>query len=104
MGSPIDARRSPTIPNELAEEKSFDWFQENMIHTVPGPYPGVFRRGYPGFVQLASFMNMNWGRHVDAQWQFFNHLVGGDGNDRIFGGNGVDRCRVPVEFTVSCRG
>jgi poly(3-hydroxybutyrate) depolymerase len=39
MGSPIDARRSPTVPNELAEEKSFDWFQENMIHTVPGPIP-----------------------------------------------------------------
>ena len=81
MGSPIDARRSPTIPNELAEEKPFDWFQENMIHTVPGPYPGVFRRVYPGFVQLASFMNMNWGRHVDAQWRFFNHLVDGDGDN-----------------------
>ncbi len=81
MGSPIDARRSPTVPNELAEEQSFEWFQENMIYTVPGPYPGVFRRVYPGFVQLASFMNMNWGRHVDAQWRFFNHLVDGDGDN-----------------------
>lgn len=81
MGSPIDARRSPTVPNELAEEQSFEWFQENMIYTVPGPYPGVFRRVYPGFVQLASFMNMNWGRHVDAQWRFFNHLVEGDGDN-----------------------
>jgi poly(3-hydroxybutyrate) depolymerase len=80
MGSPIDARRSPTIPNRLAEERSFSWFEENMIHTVPGPYPGVFRRVYPGFVQLASFMNMNWQRHVDAQWGFFNHLVKGDGD------------------------
>ncbi len=81
MGSPIDTRRSPTVPNELAEEQSFEWFQENMIYTVPGPYPGVFRRVYPGFVQLASFMNMNWGRHVDAQWHFFNHLVEGDGDN-----------------------
>ncbi|KCZ84601.1 polyhydroxyalkanoate depolymerase [Hyphomonas adhaerens MHS-3] len=81
MGSPIDTRRSPTVPNELAEEQSFEWFQENMIYTVPGPYPGVFRRVYPGFVQLASFMNMNWGRHVDAQWRFFNHLVEGDGDN-----------------------
>tara|TARA_R110000787_G_scaffold58218_13_gene132836 strand:+ start:21279 stop:22583 length:1305 start_codon:yes stop_codon:yes gene_type:complete len=81
MGSPIDARRSPTIPNELAEERSFAWFEENMIHTVPGPYPGVMRRVYPGFVQLASFMNMNWDRHVDAQWHFFNHLVDGDGDE-----------------------
>jgi poly(3-hydroxybutyrate) depolymerase len=41
----------------------------------------MLRRVYPGFVQLSSFMNMNWGRHVDAQWKFFNHLVGGDGDN-----------------------
>ncbi len=80
MGSPIDARRSPTIPNQLAEERPFSWFEENMVYTVPGPYPGVLRRVYPGFVQLASFMNMNWDRHVDAQWRFFGHLVAGDGD------------------------
>ena len=80
MGSPIDARRSPTIPNRLAEERSYDWFIQNMIYTVPGPYPGMLRRVYPGFVQLASFMNMNWDRHVDAHWKFFNHLVAGDGD------------------------
>ena len=80
MGSPIDARKSPTIPNELAEERPFEWFEENMIHTVPWVYPGAMRRVYPGFVQLASFMNMNWARHVDAHWGFFNHLVDGDGD------------------------
>jgi len=80
MGSPIDARRSPTVPNRLSEERSFDWFQENMIYTVPAPWPGMMRRVYPGFVQLSSFMNMNWERHVDAQWRFFNHLVEGDGD------------------------
>ncbi len=81
MGSPIDARRSPTVPNRLAEERSAAWFEDNMIFTVPGPYPGVLRRVYPGFVQLASFMNMNWDRHVDAHWKFFNHLVDGDGDN-----------------------
>ncbi|AXE65778.1 polyhydroxyalkanoate depolymerase [Hyphomonas polymorpha PS728] len=81
MGSPIDARRSPTVPNKLAEERPFEWFEQNMIYTVPAPYPGVLRRVYPGFVQLASFMNMNWDRHVDAHWKFFNHLVGGDGDN-----------------------
>lgn len=78
MGSPIDARRSPTVPNLLAEERSFEWFQDKMIHTVPAPWPGMLRRVYPGFVQLASFMHMNWDRHVDAQAQFFDHLVEGD--------------------------
>ena len=81
MGSPIDARRSPTVPNLLAEERDYRWFEENMIHTVPAPYPGALRRVYPGFVQLASFMHMNWDRHVDAQYKFFGHLVEGDGDN-----------------------
>ncbi|QNL19758.1 polyhydroxyalkanoate depolymerase [Hyphobacterium sp. CCMP332] len=80
MGSPIDARLSPTVPNKLAEEKPFDWFEQNAIHTVPAPYPGAMRRVYPGFLQLSGFMQMNWERHVDAHWQFFNHLVEEDGD------------------------
>ncbi len=80
MGSPIDARRSPTTPNKLAEGRDIGWFEQNMIHTVPGPYPGMFRRVYPGFIQLASFMGMNWSRHVDAHHDFFKNLVVGDGD------------------------
>ena len=81
MGSPIDARQSPTVPNTLAEEKPFEWFERNMIHTVPMPWAGAMRRVYPGFVQLSSFMNMNWDNHVQAHWKFFNHLVDGDGDN-----------------------
>jgi poly(3-hydroxybutyrate) depolymerase len=80
MGSPIDARLSPTVINGLAEEKPFTWFQSNMIHTVPWPYPGFGRRVYPGFVQLYSFMSMNEERHVDAHRDYFQHLVNGDGD------------------------
>ncbi len=80
MGSPIDTRRSPTVPNQLAEEKPHLWFKRNMIMTVPFPYPGAMRRVYPGFVQLTSFMSMNRDRHIDAQWQYFNSLVKGDGD------------------------
>lgn len=80
MGSPIDTRKSPTAPNILAEEKPFDWFAQNLIHTVPAPNPGALRRVYPGFLQLAGFMNMNLDRHVDAHWNFYNHLVEGDGD------------------------
>ncbi len=80
MGSPIDARLSPTVTNQLAEEKPFTWFKSNMIHTVPLPYPGVGRRVYPGFVQLYSFMSMNEDKHVDAHRRYFNDLVAGDGD------------------------
>ena len=78
MGSPIDARLSPTVTNKLAEEKPFTWFKSNMIYQVPPPYPGVMRSVYPGFVQLASFMSMNQERHQEAHQKFFEQLVHGD--------------------------
>ncbi len=80
MGSPIDARRSPTVPNLLAQERKFEWFERNMIYTTPAPYPGVMRRVYPGFVQLYSFLSMNHDRHLNAHYDYFNHLVEGDGD------------------------
>jgi poly(3-hydroxybutyrate) depolymerase len=43
-------------------------------------YPGAFRRVYPGFLQLASFLGMNWSRHVDAHWDYFSDMVKGDGD------------------------
>ncbi|MEO3433975.1 polyhydroxyalkanoate depolymerase [Inquilinus sp. CAU 1745] len=78
MGGPIDTRRSPTAVNRLAEENSLGWFEVNVVSRVPPPHMGAFRRVYPGFMQLAGFMQMNLGRHIDAHWQMFNHLVQGD--------------------------
>lgn len=87
MGSPIDARLSPTVTNQLAEERPFAWFKSNMIYTVPFPYLGAARRVYPGFVQLYSFMQMNEREHADAHRRYFEHLVEGDGE-------GADRHRA----------
>jgi poly(3-hydroxybutyrate) depolymerase len=80
MGSPIDARLAPTQTNDLAAAKPFAWFQDNMIYTVPAPYPGMMRRVYPGFVQLYSFMSMNEDRHREAHQRHFASLVPGDGD------------------------
>ena len=80
MGSPIDARQSPTVTNKLAEERPFTWFQKEMIYTVPPPYPGAGRRVYPGFVQLYSFMSMNAEKHQEAHRKYFEDLVQGDGD------------------------
>ncbi|HEY1447208.1 MAG TPA: polyhydroxyalkanoate depolymerase [Caulobacteraceae bacterium] len=80
MGSPIDARLSPTATNKLAESRPFTWFQSRMIYTVPPPYAGALRRVYPGFVQLYSFMSMNVEAHQSAHWRYFADLVKGDGD------------------------
>jgi poly(3-hydroxybutyrate) depolymerase len=80
MGSPIDARLSPTKVNDLAEAKPFAWFESRMIDTVPWPWLGAMRRVYPGFVQLYSFMSMNAQMHQDAHRRYFANLVAGDGD------------------------
>jgi len=64
IGGPIDTRRNPTAVNKLAEQKSMDWFEQNVISLVPFPNPGFMRRVYPGFVQLTGFMTMNLERHL----------------------------------------
>ncbi|MCB9929076.1 MAG: polyhydroxyalkanoate depolymerase [Alphaproteobacteria bacterium] len=79
MGSPIDTRKSPTVPNQLATSRPLDWFEQNVISLVPWPNPGMMRRVYPGFLQLTGFMTMNLDRHVDAHLQLFRHLITGDG-------------------------
>jgi poly(3-hydroxybutyrate) depolymerase len=35
---------------------------------------------YPGFLQLTGFLAMNIDRHVNAHFDFFDHLVTGDGD------------------------
>jgi poly(3-hydroxybutyrate) depolymerase len=41
-------------------------------------YPGASRRVYPGFVQLAAFMNMNIERHINAHIRQFRALLAGN--------------------------
>ena len=79
MGGPIDARKSPTAVNNLAMEKPYSWFERTVIQRVPNRYPGYMRRVYPGFMQHMGFVAMNPSRHANAHWEFYNHLVEGDG-------------------------
>jgi poly(3-hydroxybutyrate) depolymerase len=79
MGGPVDTREAPTAVNTLATERPHSWFQQNVIATVPYPYPGHGRLVYPGFLQLAGFMTMNLGSHLNSHWEMFKHLVAGDG-------------------------
>jgi len=79
MGGPIDTREAPTAVNTLATERPHAWFEQNVIATVPGNYPGAGRKVYPGFLQLAGFMSMNLGNHMVSHWEMYKHLVQGDG-------------------------
>jgi len=75
MAGPIDCRISPTAVNKLATERPIEWFEKNLISTVPWRHRGGGRRVYPGFVQLSAFMNMNRERHLNAFKEYYRHLV-----------------------------
>lgn len=78
MAGPVDTRISPSKVNELATSKPIEWFEKNLIATVPGRYAGAGRRVYPGFVQLTAFMSMNMERHLRAHIDLHDHLANGD--------------------------
>ena len=78
MGGPIDPRKAPTQVNDLATNKPFSWFENNVIYSVPPNYPGYGRRVYPGFLQHAGFVAMNPKRHAQSHWEFYLHLREGD--------------------------
>lgn len=78
MAGPIDTRLNPTQVNKLAKEHTIDWFERNLIGTVPYRYPGAGRHVYPGFVQLSAFISMNMDRHVGAFIEQFRNVLRGD--------------------------
>jgi poly(3-hydroxybutyrate) depolymerase len=79
MGGPVDTREAPTAVNTVATQRPLAWFEQNVIATVPYPYPGAGRKVYPGFLQLAGFMAMNLGNHLMSHYRMFQQLVDGDG-------------------------
>jgi poly(3-hydroxybutyrate) depolymerase len=78
MGGPIDARKSPTAVNNLAMNKSYEWFEHNVIYRVPPNYPGTGRLVYPGFLQHTGFVAMNPSRHIHSHYDYFLDLIRGD--------------------------
>jgi poly(3-hydroxybutyrate) depolymerase len=102
MGGPIDPAANPTEVNRFARAHSLAWFEHALITTVPARYTGAFRRVYPGFLQLAGFISMNFDRHVEAHWRMFRHLVAGDGDSaaatRAFYNEYSTVMDLPAEF------
>jgi poly(3-hydroxybutyrate) depolymerase len=80
MAGPVDTSINPTKVNKLANEHPVEWFERNLITTVPRRYAGAHRRVYPGFLQLSAFVTMNLSRHVRAHMDLFGHILKGEIN------------------------
>lgn len=102
MGGPVDTREAPTKVNSFSKEHPIEWFESNVITRVPLNYPGFMRRVYPGFLQLAGFMSMNFERHAGEHAKLFQHVVQGDGEGaaahRAFYNEYLAVADLPAEF------
>lgn len=102
LGGPIDTRVSPTEVNEYAISKELEWFENNVICTVPEKYAGAGQKVYPGFIQLTGFLSMNLNTHINKHFTFFGDLVKGDGdsaeNHRAFYNEYLAVMDMPAQF------
>jgi poly(3-hydroxybutyrate) depolymerase len=102
MAGPIDTRIKPTSVNAMAKALPIEWFERNVIGTVPWRYKGAGRLVYPGFVQLSAFVSMNLDRHIGAHLGQFRALVSGDDRavtaHRKFYGEYQAVMDLPAEF------
>ncbi|WP_170272586.1 polyhydroxyalkanoate depolymerase [Litorivicinus lipolyticus] len=80
MGGPIDTRLSPTEVNDYAANRDLEWFEKNVVKTVPWRFAGAGQKVYPGFIQLSGFMAMNFDNHMSKHFKFFDDLINGDGD------------------------
>lgn len=78
VGGPVDTDQQPTAVNDLATNRSDEWFKQNAISIVPARYPGHMRLVYPGFMQLSGFMSMNLERHMQSLASAVKHYAEGD--------------------------
>jgi poly(3-hydroxybutyrate) depolymerase len=78
MAGPVDCRVNPTEVNKLAVSKPIEWFEQNLLSTVPLPHAGFMRKVYPGFLQLSAFISMNPERHKQSFKDLYRHLVDGE--------------------------
>ena len=51
MAGPVDTRVNPTKVNDLATNHSIEWFEKELISTVPAP---LRRRGAAGLSRASS--------------------------------------------------
>ena len=66
IGGPVDPDANPTDITDFGGRFTMGQLEAGMIQTVGLAFAGAGRKVYPGQVQLASFMSMNWKTHAEA--------------------------------------
>jgi poly(3-hydroxybutyrate) depolymerase len=66
IGGPVDPDAAPTEVTDFGRRTTMGQLEQSVIQRVGFKYAGVGRLVYPGLLQLASFISMNAGTHMEA--------------------------------------
>ncbi|WP_427308830.1 polyhydroxyalkanoate depolymerase [Cupriavidus sp. H39] len=104
IGGPVDARRNASAIDRLVACHPLAWFQRNLIHTVPDPYPGAGRDVYPSFLQLAGLWGAQPCRLLQVHYDYYLDLMRGEAEHaamhrRIFEAN-LALLDIAAEFYI----
>ena len=102
MAGPVDTRINPSKVNEFALSQPIEWFERNLVDTVPRRFLGAGRRVYPGFVQISAFMSMNLDRHMRAHLELWGNIMRNETESAAAKRNFYDEyfavCDLPADY------
>lgn len=105
IGGPVDPDASPTEVTDFGHRVSMGELERTVIQRVRAGLPGEGRMVYPGSVQLASFMAMNWNSHFKSFADQISNVAGGKASEydrhNTFYDEYLAVMDMPAEFYLS---
>ncbi|MEO0910362.1 MAG: polyhydroxyalkanoate depolymerase [Pseudomonadota bacterium] len=105
IGGPVDPDANPTEVTDFGHKVSMGELENTVIQRVRAGLPGEGRLVYPGAVQLASFMAMNWNTHFKAFADQISNVAKGEATDydrhNTFYDEYLAVMDMPAEFYLS---
>ena len=81
IGGPIDPEANHTEVTDFGRSVTMGQLEQTMVQRVGFKYAGVGRQVYPGLLQLASFISMNFGTHAEAFQEQIVRTAKGEASD-----------------------
>lgn len=78
LAGPIDIAVNPNKLVRFASRLNLGLLGQMAVHKVPGGFPGVGRKVYPGHLQIGAFISMNVTTHLRKHWGFFVDVAKGN--------------------------
>ncbi|MEM9332516.1 MAG: polyhydroxyalkanoate depolymerase [Pseudomonadota bacterium] len=105
IGGPVDPDANPTEVTDFGNKISMAELENTVIQRVRAGLAGEGRMVYPGAVQLASFMAMNWNTHFQSFADQIANVAKGGGSDydrhNTFYDEYLAVMDMPAEFYLS---